>query len=96
MTILIILSLILYVFVAFGIGQLIDINTFSAKQKLFGRFVFVAYMIFVLSFMISISSIIERTTEKALLDRPNSYKKEYTYKQIDSEFVAIDSTYIKK
>ena len=96
MATLIFLSLILYVFVALGIGYLINIGTLSAKQKLFGRFVFAAYMIFTLSFMYSIGGIIERQTEKKLLDRPNPYKKEYTYKQIDSEFVAIDSTYIKK
>ena len=96
MTTLIILSLILYVFVALGISYFTHTNVLSTKQKTFALIVFTAYMIFVLLFTIGVEDITQCRTEKALLDRPNSYKKEYTYKQIDGEFVAIDSTYIKK
>ena len=96
MTTLIILSIILFLFVAFGIVYLSDIEALSAKQKVFASIVYIIYLIFALSFGITMEGLGERETEKALLDRPNSYKKEYTYKQIDSEFVVVDSTYIKK
>ena len=40
--------------------------------------------------------IIEQNTYRFLLDNPNPYHKEYTYKQLpDSSFVKVDSVYVK-
>ena len=96
MTTLTILSIILGVFVAISIVNFASIEALSKKQKTFVVIVYAAYLAFVVLFAVAMNNLGRHDAEKELLDRPNSYKKEYTYKQIDGEFVAIDSTYIKK
>ena len=96
MTTLIILSIILFLFVAIGFLILSDVDVLSTKQKTFVAIVYTAYLVFALLLTITMVTVGKRIGEKELLDRPNSYKKEYTYKQIDGKFIIIDSTYIKK
>ena len=77
---------------AMPIGILISVVDFEKIKK---QTFFKAFASWAIG-LVSIALLLTISTQKELLDNPNPYHKEYTYKQLPSgEYVKTDSSYVR-